>query len=176
MAIKVTAKYASKSRDYKRLRNWCGGGRTFWAVDNDKLFAFPTKAERDGFVAKMNRDVMGDKVIVTIYSEYPIFEPAEGGYYYTGVEATEWSEPCTMAEALAEIDAEIERRSFDWVDESRGEVYIRQDNDQFIREYRSEGHADIAWVSTRYIGEGRRIAIESEENFKCEERGWHPYE
>lgn len=176
MAVAVSAKFASKSRDYRRMKEWCGGVRTFWAVENGNLFGFETKKERDAFVAKMNRNVMGDKVIVTVYEEYPIYEPAEGGYYYSGSEATSWSEVVTMKQALEEIDEDIKQMEFDWHDESDGEMYIRYDNDDFIRTYRFEGHATIACVSSKRIGEGRRIVIEAEENFKCEEHGWHPYE
>ena len=175
----ITAKEASKSRQYKRLKNWYGGCRTFWAYDDTtrELLAFDSKKERDAFVKKMNRDASGEMVYVTRYEEYPIYEPAEGGYYYTGREAVEWNEePVTLAEALAEVDKYIEDSGFDWHDERGGESYERLPDELVVNNYKCFGSACIARVDSRYIGEGRQICIESEENFKENECGWHPYE
>lgn len=175
----ITAKEASKSRQYKRLKNWCGGCRTYWAYDEvtRELLAYDSKTERDAVVKKMNRDASGDMVYVTRYDEYPIYEPAEGGYYYTGREATEWTdEPVTLAEALAEVDKYIGDSGFDCVDERSGESYERREDKLVVCHYKYFGSACIARVSGKYIGEGRQIYIESEENFKEHECGWHPYE
>jgi hypothetical protein len=48
-------------------------------------------------------------VYLTHYVEYPVYEPAEGGYYYAGREATEAYECDTIDEAkeqLAKFEAE----------------------------------------------------------------------
>lgn len=54
-------------------------------------------------------------MFLTHYCEYPIYEPAEGGYYYSGLEATEAIEFDTEEEAiqyLAEMKSDLEENGF----------------------------------------------------------------
>lgn len=43
------------------------------------------------------------KWYLTHYEEYPIYEPAEGGYYYAGKQYTEYIECSTEADAIHEL-------------------------------------------------------------------------
>ena len=75
---------------------------------------------------------------LTHYEEYPIYEPAEGGYYYAGNEACESYECDTKEEAiqqLAKMSKELEE-------------------DGFIVSERS------AYLPSKYIGEGESWRVE----------------
>jgi hypothetical protein len=77
-------------------------------------------------------------VYLTHYAEYPIYEPAEGGYYYAGNEAYECHRFWTTWGAkrhLAKMRAELEEEGF-IVSESR------------------------AFLFSKYIGEGESWVIE----------------
>lgn len=89
---------------------------------------------------------------LTHYQEYPIYEPAEGGYYYAGNEACESYECDTEEEAiqqLAEMKSDLEAEGF-IVDE------------------------DSAYLPSKYIGEGESWKIERK--YGSRNSGWHPYE
>ena len=80
------------------------------------------------------------KVYLTHYCEYPIYEPAEGGYYYAGREACESYECDTEDEAIQQFEdmkAELEGDGF----------IIREDLYQ-------------AYLPSKYIGEGEMWIIE----------------
>lgn len=77
-------------------------------------------------------------VYLTHYQEYPIYEPAEGGYYYAGNEAYEYHRFFTKWGAkrhLAKMRAELEMEGF-----------IVYDNRAYLR--------------SKYIGEGESWVIE----------------
>lgn len=77
-------------------------------------------------------------VYLTHYVEYPIYEPAEGGYYYAGNEACGSYECDTEEEAiqqLAGMKADLEEEGF-IVEETR------------------------AYLPSKYIGEGESWRIE----------------
>lgn len=91
-------------------------------------------------------------IYLTHYTEYPIYEPAEGGYYYAGQEAGNYYECDTKEEAiqqLAEMREELEEEGFEVYDER-------------------------AVLRRKYIGDGESWIIEEE--LGQHECGWHPYE
>jgi hypothetical protein len=66
-------------------------------------------------------------VYLTHYCEYPIYEPAEGGYYYSGREAYEYYRLNSVKQAkrkLAKMKAELEAEGF-IVDEDRADLYSK---------------------------------------------------
>lgn len=91
-------------------------------------------------------------IYLTHYTEYPIYEPAEGGYYYAGREAGTYYECDSIKQAkckLKELAEELEEEGF------------------VVCE-------DYAFLSSKYIGEGEQWIIE--EVYGSENSGWHPYE
>lgn len=77
-------------------------------------------------------------VYLTHYQEYPIYEPAEGGYYYAGREAYESYRFWTRRGArrfLTDMKRELE-------------------NDGFIV------CGDYAYIPSKYVGEGEQWFIE----------------
>ena len=91
-------------------------------------------------------------VYLTHYSEYPIYEPAEGGYYYTGREADSFYRLNSVKQTerkLAKLKKELEELGFVVCD-------------------------DHAFLSSRYIGEGEEWIIEKV--YGSKNSGWHPYE
>lgn len=105
---------------------------------------------------------------LTYYEEYPIYEPAEGGYYYAGV-----SEECryefktlnaaleAVPELAEDLLLEFARTPSFWVDWKplavNGCLYVAN-------------HYD------RYIGEDRYLVLETPSKVGGLECGWHPYE
>lgn len=104
---------------------------------------------------------------VSYIEEYPIYEPAEGGYYYAG-ERVVWCMPY-----------------LNWKKANRAYQKCRK---EFIDEYGWPDPERVIsvpaggcgrWInpetcySSRYIGEGARLQIT---RHKPENRGWHPYE
>ena len=91
-------------------------------------------------------------VYLTHYTEYPIYEPAEGGYYYSGREAGSFYRLNSVKQAkrkLAKMKKELEREGFEVCD-------------------------DCAFLDSRYIGEGEQWRIEKV--YGSYNSGWHPYE
>lgn len=77
-------------------------------------------------------------VYLTHYCEYPIYEPAEGGYYYAGREAYEYYRLNSVKQAkrkLAKMRKELEDTGFVVCD-------------------------DMAYLSSKYIGDGEEWLIE----------------
>ena len=102
---------------------------------------------------------------VSRYEEYPIYEPAEGGYYYAGCELVHSAECETIEDALDVAwgfanDAELRQFNIG-VEEAASDI------DEF-------GSCCTAADYGRYIGETVFICIELEKG--SEERGAHPYE
>ena len=92
------------------------------------------------------------KYYLTRYDEYPIYEPAEGGYYYSGQDVEEYLECDSFEEAkqkLLEMKDELEENGFNvW--------------------------EDGAYLKSKYIGDGILFTIK--ETLGENKRGWHPYE
>lgn len=96
---------------------------------------------------------------VTIYSRYPIYEPAEGGYYYSGIEMIESNE----------------FREF-----RKAKRYLRKLYKQCIAD---RDHEDKYWFSNgshtkfgvggKYIGEGWYVVLEKKQGNDV--KGWQPY-
>ena len=91
---------------------------------------------------------------VTYYQEYPIYEPAEGGYYYAGRDAVHSKGFETREEAM-EYASELKNESGEdgWKSYSNG--------------YMKKG---------KYVGEGEQIVIENRNNYLSQEKGWEPYQ
>ena len=91
-------------------------------------------------------------VYLTHYTEYPIYEPAEGGYYYAGREAGTFYRLNSIKQAkrkLLKMKQELEEQGF-----VVGEEY--------------------AFLDSRYIGDGEQWCIEKV--YGSMNSGWHPYE
>ena len=66
-------------------------------------------------------------VYLTHYTEYPIYEPEEGGYYYAGREANEYYRLNSVKQAkrkLAKMRKELEAEGFE-VFEDRADMYSK---------------------------------------------------
>jgi hypothetical protein len=93
------------------------------------------------------------------YEEYPIYEPAEGGYYYSGL-------ALVKTERLSKRAA---KRKFDemakqLIEESKNEPYPWCESSYFGRQLVR---------GSKYIGEGAFICIERKKGIH--ESGWKPY-
>jgi hypothetical protein len=91
-------------------------------------------------------------VYLTHYTEYPIYEPAEGGYFYAGQEADCFYRLNSVKQAkrkLAKLKKQLEAEGF--------EIY-----------------EDRAYLRSRYIGEGEKWYIEKV--YGSHNSGRHPYE
>lgn len=103
-------------------------------------------------------------VYLTYYKEYPIYEPAEGGYYYSGNEVITY-ERLSKRQARKNMDKlwkEIEESLKDCPQEEKERWYYSK-TCYGVR---------IRYVS-KYVGEGESYVIE-----RClgsETRGYKPY-
>lgn len=88
---------------------------------------------------------------VTYYSEYPIYEPAEGGYYYAGANARYSKGFQTREEAQAHLRELAEEEDMDIVND------------------------DYAQINTPYIGEQDHIVVETRKSYLSGEKGYVPY-
>ena len=93
-------------------------------------------------------------VYLTHYSEYPIYEPAEGGYYYAGQQADSYYRLNSMKQAqrqLKKMSKDLEAEGF----------YIRIEN----------GVCE-AYKPSRYIGEAELWTVEKV--YGSQNEGRHP--
>ena len=98
-------------------------------------------------------------MFITTYERYPIYEPAEGGYYYSGNQM-------------------VESRSFSC--HRKAKQYINKLYRQAIKEgekeskywYQSKDNLSFG-VGSKYIGEGWFVRLERKQG--QEERGYTPY-
>lgn len=97
---------------------------------------------------------------VTFYCEYPIYEPAEGGYYYTGIQV-ESSHKCqTWRKAKQTL-----RRLY--------KEYVGDGNVNEPGWFENDSKQHFGWHG-KYIGEGWYVKLErSQGEDIC---SWHPYE
>lgn len=91
---------------------------------------------------------------VTYYQEYPIYEPAEGGYYYPGRDAIYSKGFDTKEEAEAHVE-ELKNEDGEGGWEKYSNGYIR------------EG---------KYVGDAEEIVIETRKTYLSQEKGWEPYQ
>lgn len=94
-------------------------------------------------------------VYLSYYEEYPIYEPAEGGYYYPGLELVE-SERLSKRQAKKLFDEKAKEKIKD------GDWFLS--NPKFGRYMRR---------TSRYIGEGAVFCIEKRKGMH--KRGRIPY-
>lgn len=124
------------------------------------------------------------KFYATMYSEYPIYEPAEGGYYYAGktAEDLEDNEYETIEDALCDITKWVEELNEDpyeneWILTERDAKSAQENINYLIKELGpEEGRTLIAYRPSKYIGEGAQIYIEIPAAYKKDECGWRPYQ
>ena len=103
-------------------------------------------------------------VYLTHYEQYPIYEPAEGGYYYAGNQITEY-------ERLSLRQAKKQLKNL-WEEAQR-------ENENLDEKYK--WHMTLPWRNERsqlvrfskYIGEGESYVIERK--LGSQTRGWEPY-
>lgn len=91
-------------------------------------------------------------VYLTHYSEYPIYEPAEGGYYYAGRQADSFYRLNSVKQA--------KRKLFKAKKELEAEGFVV--------------YEDGAYRSDKYIGNGEEWLIEKV--YGSHNEGWRPYE
>lgn len=109
----------------------------------DKKFVPPSRGE--------NVETEDYPFYVTYYSEYPIYEPAEGGYYYAGATAAYSKGFETKEEAEAHLKELAEEEGMDIVND------------------------DYAQINTKYIGEQDHIVVETSKDYLSGESGYVPY-
>ena len=107
------------------------------------------------------------KYYLTYYEAYPIYEPAEGGYYYEGRTAIKWWESEDIDELLNSISnfAEefgMEKMPFNF--------------DDIKDELKKWGYCVVALTHAKYIGDDEYLVMETERAFHKYEAHWHPYE
>lgn len=113
---------------------------------------------------------------ISHYEEYPIYEPAEGGYYYTGNQlvASERKSKRACKKNLLEIWEECKR--------DNAERGFREDNKDEWEQIKRNTH-EYPWHFDRehnyihkgsyLIGEGESYVIERKQG--SQESGWQPY-
>ena len=109
-------------------------------------------------------------VYVTHYEEYPIYEPAEGGYYYAGIQMVK-------SERMSKHAA---KKLFKKIWEE-----VKQDNlNEYGEEEPESGQGKYPWIYCcynqptikkygRYIGEGEYFVIERKQGKDV--KGYEPY-
>lgn len=80
------------------------------------------------------------KYTITHVQHYPIYEPAEGGYYYGGLDPIAWVTVSNVKDALKHFHRMV--RSLGYTRVSRATAH------------------DEEHLTSRYIGEGRSIVLE----------------
>lgn len=107
------------------------------------------------------------KYYLTYYEAYPIYEHAEGGYYYEGRSAEKWCESENLNEILNSIS--------NIADMFEIELFELETSD-IIESLKEWGDVTVGYYRGRYIGENRYLLLEDEEHFQSYEAHWHPYE
>ena len=105
---------------------------------------------------------------ITHYEQYPIYEPAEGGYYYAGNQVVE-SERLSKCKAKANMN---EIWAMCEAENAENEKWEKRTGQRFDYWHRSNDGNKI-WKTSRYIGEGESYVIER--NKGSETRGYVPY-
>lgn len=96
------------------------------------------------------------------YTQYPIYEPAEGGYYYEGAQLTSYVKTHSLRRARKILNK--------WVKEYYdAENILTPDAEAALDEHRGSHW----FYSTRYVGEGMEWHIETK--LGKHEHGYHPY-
>ena len=107
-------------------------------------YEFPHSLEKDDY-----------PYYVTYYAQYPIYEPAEGGYYYAGQDAMNSKGFNSREEAQAYADQLVSE-------------------DDYIDNW--EKYSDGYLSSGKYIGQDQKIVIEPRKGYLSGIKGWEPYQ
>lgn len=109
------------------------------------------------------------KYYLTYYEAYPIYEHAEGGYYYEGREAIKWAESDKLVELINYMREMANDLELEIIIDSNDLRYILNQLDMW-------GAVMIAVEQSKYIGDNRYLILEIESEFQSYESHWHPYE
>ncbi len=114
---------------------------------------------------------------VTAMAEYPIYEPAEGGYYYAGTQIV-WERQFQSRRKARQFFNKAKKEFM----EEFGEPFTEEQWEEYDRrpwkfenrvyEDRWRGRQGI-YHSTKYIGDGHELTLTRKPR---RERGWVPYE
>lgn len=99
-------------------------------------------------------------VYLSYYEQYPIYEPAEGGYYYAGLELIE-SERLSKRQAKKLFD----ERAKKLLEETNDDPYPWMMGNPLYGRQMTRG--------SKYIGDGAYYCIEKRQGMH--EKGWEPY-
>lgn len=102
---------------------------------------------------------------VSYITEYPIYEPAEGGYYYAG-EIVEDCIPCSSWKKANKLFQKLKVEFREMYEYERGHIVELEVGG--VGKYINPA---IIFRSY-YIGDGARLEITRK---KPENKGWHPY-
>lgn len=109
------------------------------------------------------------KYYLTYYEAYPIYEPAEGGYYYEGRNAIKWWE----SEDLNELVNFIPNLAENWYEMELTNYGTIEDINKELEDW---GYIIVALTHSKYIGDDMYLLLENEKAFQKYEAHWHPYE
>ena len=109
---------------------------------------------------------------ISHYEEYPIYEPAEGGYYYAGNQLVA-TERLSKRKAKAELERLWSEAKAENLREF-GEEEPKRDKDQYgncIYPWRRIGN--LIYKDSHYIGDGESYMVERHKGSATS--GYHPY-
>lgn len=109
---------------------------------------------------------------ISHYAEYPIYEPAEGGYYYAGNQLVESERKSKRAckKNLEEIWEECKKENL----QEYGMEEPDFDKDKYgNRIYPWKRSGNYIYKRSYLIGEGESFVIERKQG--SQEHGWQPY-
>lgn len=102
---------------------------------------------------------------VSYITEYPIYEPAEGGYYYAGEVVEDCREFSTWKKAN-KCYQQFRKEFLQWHEDEPERI-----NDYVCGGIGRHGGSAVSYYS-RYIGEGERVEISKK---RPQGRGYEPY-
>lgn len=113
------------------------------------------------------------KYYLTYYEAYPIYEHAEGGYYYEGREAIKWAESDKLVELIDYMREMVNDLELKIIIDNNNQY---EDLREILNQLDTWGAVMIAVEQSKYIGENRYLILEIESEFQGYESHWHPYE
>ena len=108
------------------------------------------------------------KLYVTAMAEYPIYEPAEGGYYYAGNEIVWQREFSTYRKARQFFNKMVKEFIEDFGEPDQETDWYEVSSQTWFNKM----HTGI-YHRTHYIGEGHELTLTRRPR---KEKGWVPYE
>lgn len=113
---------------------------------------------------------------ISHYEEYPIYEPAEGGYYYAGNQLVETERMSKRAckKKLLEIweECKIDNAERGFTEENKDEWWKIESSTHEHPWILNEKH-NLIHKKGHWIGEGESYVIEAKAG--CHAKGWEPY-